>query len=96
MDQTIAVLTTEQSKAFKWTVPDQVIETEDNKLDDDFGRIISFEVAQTRDEVEGVSSMDGFQVFFLFLRSSFFLTVHRSIDDLANSIEQRCNSRSSL
>ncbi|ETW76255.1 hypothetical protein HETIRDRAFT_442401 [Heterobasidion irregulare TC 32-1] len=62
VDQTIAVLTTEQSKAFKWTVPDQVIDTEDNKLDDDFGRIISFEVAQTRDEVEGVSSMDGFQM----------------------------------
>ena len=71
MDQTIAVLTTEQSKAFKWTVPDQVIETEDNKLDDDFGRIISFEVAQTRDEVEGVSSMDGFQVF-----SSSFVLLH--------------------
>ena len=72
VDQTIAVLSPEQSKSVQWTAPVQATETEGNDLDDAFGRMFAFEVAQTRDEMEGVSSANGFQVFSP-LPSSHFL-----------------------
>ena len=65
VDQTIAVISSEQSKSFKWTTQDQALDTGDDELGDDFGRMFTFEVAQTRDEMESVTSRDGFKVLSL-------------------------------
>lgn len=74
VDQTIAVISPEQSKSFNWTAQDSSLDAGDDELDDDHGRMFAFQVAQTRDETESVTSRDGFKVFQSLVFFGFVIT----------------------
>lgn len=74
VDQTIAVISPEQSKSFNWKAQDSSLDAGDDELDDDHGRMFAFQVAQTRDETESVTSRDGFKVFHPLVFFGFVIT----------------------